>query len=113
MAFVTLLLRRTAPPDPSYDRSINHVSFEVQGSPVAANIFSSVYWMAGLAPDAAHYFKFLFILVLYTFAMTLFVSLALFHCCSVLNYCRISCLPALSATVASLFSYLPSSTSLS
>ncbi|KIM28831.1 hypothetical protein M408DRAFT_68953 [Serendipita vermifera MAFF 305830] len=31
-----------------------------------------VYWMAGLAPDAAHYFKFLFILVLYTFAMTLF-----------------------------------------
>ena len=32
--------------------------------------------MAGLAPDAAHYFKFLFILVLYTFAMTLFVSLS-------------------------------------
>lgn len=31
-----------------------------------------VYWMAGLAPDAAHYFKFLFILVLYTLAMTLF-----------------------------------------
>ena len=32
------------------------------------------YWMAGLAPDAAHFFKFLFILVLYTLAMTLFVS---------------------------------------
>ncbi|KAG9052708.1 hypothetical protein FS842_009354 [Serendipita sp. 407] len=31
-----------------------------------------VYWMAGLAPDAAHFFKFLFVLVLYTFAMTLF-----------------------------------------
>ncbi|KAJ7253386.1 hypothetical protein B0H12DRAFT_1233691 [Mycena haematopus] len=30
------------------------------------------YWMAGLAHDAAHYFKFLFILVLYTLAMTLF-----------------------------------------
>ncbi|KAI0373206.1 hypothetical protein BV20DRAFT_963012 [Pilatotrama ljubarskyi] len=30
------------------------------------------YWMAGLAPDAAHYFKFLFILVLYALAMTLF-----------------------------------------
>jgi hypothetical protein len=30
--------------------------------------------MAGLAADAAHFFKFLFILVLYTLAMTLFVS---------------------------------------
>ncbi|EIW60918.1 uncharacterized protein TRAVEDRAFT_166013 [Trametes versicolor FP-101664 SS1] len=30
------------------------------------------YWMAGLAQDAAHFFKFLFILVLYTLAMTLF-----------------------------------------
>lgn len=30
------------------------------------------YWMAGLASDAAHFFKFLFILVLYTLAMTLF-----------------------------------------
>ncbi|KAH7890070.1 ABC-2 type transporter-domain-containing protein [Phlebopus sp. FC_14] len=30
------------------------------------------YWMAGLAPDAAHFFKFLFILVLYTLVMTLF-----------------------------------------
>ncbi|KAJ7063611.1 hypothetical protein C8F01DRAFT_1133693 [Mycena amicta] len=30
------------------------------------------YWMAGLAHDAAHYFKFLFILVLFTLAMTLF-----------------------------------------
>ncbi|KAJ7460877.1 hypothetical protein B0H11DRAFT_2057212 [Mycena galericulata] len=30
------------------------------------------YWMAGLAHDAAHYFKFLFILVLYTLAMTLY-----------------------------------------
>jgi hypothetical protein len=33
----------------------------------------STYWMAGLAPDAALYFKFLFILVLYTLSMTLFV----------------------------------------
>ncbi|KAF8162818.1 hypothetical protein B0H34DRAFT_693057 [Crassisporium funariophilum] len=30
------------------------------------------YWMAGLAPDAAHFFKFLLILVLYSLAMTLF-----------------------------------------
>ncbi|KAF7323496.1 ABC transporter protein [Mycena chlorophos] len=30
------------------------------------------YWMAGLAHDAAHFFKFLFILVLFTLAMTLF-----------------------------------------
>lgn len=30
------------------------------------------YWMAGLANDAAHFFKFLFILVLYTLAMTLY-----------------------------------------
>ncbi|EIW85570.1 hypothetical protein CONPUDRAFT_118487 [Coniophora puteana RWD-64-598 SS2] len=30
------------------------------------------YWMAGLAHDAAHFFKFLFILVLYTLVMTLF-----------------------------------------
>ncbi|KAF5386697.1 hypothetical protein D9615_001976 [Tricholomella constricta] len=39
------------------------------------------YWMAGLAPDAAHFFKFLFILVLYSLAMTLFNFLlgTLFH----------------------------------
>ncbi|KDR81917.1 hypothetical protein GALMADRAFT_240228 [Galerina marginata CBS 339.88] len=30
------------------------------------------YWMAGLAPDPAHFFKFLLILVLYSLAMTLF-----------------------------------------
>ncbi|KAK0455220.1 uncharacterized protein EV420DRAFT_1644864 [Desarmillaria tabescens] len=30
------------------------------------------YWMAGLAGDAAHYFKFLFVLFLYTLAITLF-----------------------------------------
>ena len=35
----------------------------------------STYWMAGLAHDPAHYFKFLFILVLYTLAMTLYVRL--------------------------------------
>ncbi|KAG8217094.1 hypothetical protein J3R82DRAFT_5121 [Butyriboletus roseoflavus] len=39
------------------------------------------YWMAGLAHDAAHFFKFLFILVLYTLVMTLFNFLlaTLFH----------------------------------
>ena len=35
---------------------------------------NSTYWMAGLAHEAAHYFKFLFILALYTLAMTLYVS---------------------------------------
>ncbi|KAL0068131.1 hypothetical protein AAF712_004791 [Marasmius tenuissimus] len=39
------------------------------------------YWMAGLSHNAANYFKFLFILVLYTLAMTLFNFLlgTLFH----------------------------------
>ncbi|KAK0492058.1 hypothetical protein EDD18DRAFT_1080115 [Armillaria luteobubalina] len=39
------------------------------------------YWMAGLAGDAAHYFKFLLVLFLYTLAITLFNFLlgALFH----------------------------------
>ncbi|KAL4246145.1 ABC transporter [Abortiporus biennis] len=35
-------------------------------------VSSITYWMAGLAHDAAHFFKFLFILVLYTLAMTLY-----------------------------------------
>ncbi|KAI0781450.1 ABC transporter [Trametes elegans] len=35
-------------------------------------VSSITYWMAGLANDAANFFKFLFILVLYTLAMTLF-----------------------------------------
>lgn len=40
-------------------------------------LFGRTYWMAGLAHDTAHFFKFLFILVLYTLAMTLYVSLLL------------------------------------
>jgi hypothetical protein len=36
--------------------------------------------MAGLSPDAAHFFKFLLMLVLYSLAMTLFVSFFLFLC---------------------------------
>jgi len=35
-------------------------------------VSSITYWMAGLAGDATHFFKFLFILVLYALAMTLF-----------------------------------------
>jgi hypothetical protein len=35
------------------------------------------YWMAGLAPEAANFFKFLFILVLYTLAMALWASIFL------------------------------------
>ena len=45
----------------------------------------SVYWMAGLAHDAAHFFKFLFILVLYTLAMTLWVCLFIYLFLSFLN----------------------------
>lgn len=40
---------------------------------IVAEFLDSTYWMAGLAHDAAHFFKFLFILVLYSLAMTLFV----------------------------------------
>lgn len=39
------------------------------------------YWMAGLAHDAAHYFKFLFILVLFSLAMTLFVRIGFESSC--------------------------------
>ncbi|KAF9239156.1 hypothetical protein BU15DRAFT_46984 [Melanogaster broomeanus] len=35
-------------------------------------VSTTTYWMAGLAHDAAHFFKFLLILVLYTLVMTLF-----------------------------------------
>jgi hypothetical protein len=34
------------------------------------------YWMAGLAPDAARFFKFLFILILYSLGMTFWVRLS-------------------------------------
>ena len=39
----------------------------------------STYWMAGLAKEPANFFKFLFIIVLYTLAMTLWVSLLYLH----------------------------------
>jgi len=77
MAIVEILLRRD---------SVAHLThhcciYNVRPSPIflydLAYFIGSVYWMAGLAPDAAHFFKFLFVLVLYTFAMTLFVSLNL------------------------------------
>ena len=41
--------------------------------------------MAGLAPHAANFFKFLFILVLYTLAMALYVSCFPHHWWLVLN----------------------------
>ena len=37
--------------------------------------------MAGLSADAAHFFKFLFVLVLYTLAMTLFVRVFVVDTC--------------------------------
>jgi len=44
-------------------------------------VSTMTYWMAGLAHSASHFFKFLFILVLYTLAMTLwnFLLATLFH----------------------------------
>ncbi|KAG9318076.1 ABC-2 type transporter-domain-containing protein [Chiua virens] len=44
-------------------------------------VSTMTYWMAGLAHDAAHFFKFLLVLVLYTLVMTLFNFLlaTLFH----------------------------------
>ena len=41
--------------------------------------YPSTYWMAGLADDAAHFFKFLFVIVLYTLVMTLWASLPYLH----------------------------------
>lgn len=35
--------------------------------------WKSTYWMAGLAPEAVHFFKFILILVLYSLCMTVFV----------------------------------------
>ena len=35
--------------------------------------------MAGLAADAAHFFKFLFVIVLYTLVMTLWVNIPHLH----------------------------------
>lgn len=65
----------------------------------------STYWMAGLAQDAAHFFKFLFILVLYTLAMTLFVSSSARsynqHLVADASWPRISSSHAYSATAAS------------
>lgn len=57
--------------------------------------------MAGLSPDAASYFKFLFILVLYAAAMTLFVSLQRCGCHKNLILCerRTSYWPASSEMV--------------
>jgi len=40
---------------------------------------SSTYWMAGLSPDAARFFKFLLILVLYAISMALYVGFPLLH----------------------------------
>ena len=61
----------------SYNYSIYNVSLILgrQFLLLKNDPLPSTYWMAGLASDAAHFFKFLFILVLYTLAMTLFVSI--------------------------------------
>jgi hypothetical protein len=77
MVIIKILLRRNTVAHRAYSRCI----YNVCPSPIFwinfAHFIGSVYWMAGLAPDAAHFFKFLFVLVLFTFAMTLFVSLDL------------------------------------
>lgn len=60
----------------SHHRCVHNVSWAPRILGYAASLTScvnSTYWMAGLAHDPGHYFKFLFILVLYTLIMTLFV----------------------------------------
>lgn len=42
-------------------------------TPFAYDQDASVYWMAGLSPHADRFFKYLFILVLYSLAMVQFV----------------------------------------
>ncbi len=71
-----------------------------------------VYWMAGLSPDAANFFKFLFILVLFAAAMTLFVSSQHCGCHKSLIVCerRISYWPASSKMVELQFFYRRCST---
>ncbi|KAI0737947.1 ABC transporter [Daedaleopsis nitida] len=53
---------------------LSRVIFDVVPLRIIPTIIVSTitYWMAGLAHDAAHFFKFLLILVLYSLAMTLF-----------------------------------------
>lgn len=65
---------------------IDHVRFALIIGFITADVVNhSTYWMAGLAPDAAHFFKFLLILVLYTLALTLFVSIFVLHRAKILN----------------------------
>jgi hypothetical protein len=77
MVIVEILLRRDTVAHLTHPRRI----YNVRPAPIfmydLAYFIGSVYWMAGLAPEAAHFFKLLFVLVLFTFAMTLFVSLNL------------------------------------
>jgi len=62
-----------------YDHCLNNVSLlSIYPFLLLENV-PSTYWMAGLSGDAAHFFKSLFILVLYTLAMTLFVSFSSVH----------------------------------
>ena len=78
MASVTNRFRYDTFADHTNNRCINYVRHVVYSS--SLSVFTSgcsTYWMAGLAHDAAHFFKFLFILVLYSMAMTLFVRLLL------------------------------------
>ncbi|KAF7298507.1 ABC transporter protein [Mycena kentingensis (nom. inval.)] len=62
---------------------LSRVFFDVLPLRIIPTIIVSTitYWMAGLSHEAANYFKFLFILVLFTLAMTLFNFLlgTLFH----------------------------------
>ncbi|KAF9654055.1 hypothetical protein BDM02DRAFT_3158815 [Thelephora ganbajun] len=52
---------------------LSRFAFDVIPLRIIPNIIigTIMYWMAGLAKDPAHFFKFLFIIVLYTLAMTL------------------------------------------
>lgn len=72
-----IFLRYDTPSTDTNDYCFNNVSYTT-GILVPCHLLTptfllSTYWMAGLAHDAAHFFKFLLILVLYSLAMTLFV----------------------------------------
>jgi ABC-type multidrug transport system ATPase subunit len=54
--------------------STMYADLSVTVSPICSKSRNRTYWMAGLAQHPANFFKFLFILVLFTIAMTLWVS---------------------------------------
>ena len=75
LASLSILLRHDTSTVDTNHCCFNYVrlAFPPACETVVLKTISSTYWMAGLAPEAVHFFKFLLILVLYSLAMTLFV----------------------------------------